>query len=198
MYSSFRTSTNKLLSSIGSSSYYSGLNTKLKVEEQIHAQDKLCTPEKPNAKHPSPIKLGFAPEKHVFNEKDDKVSNSTNFWSSRMNFKGHRSLLPEKSLSGREIVTESSTNNRLSHQSEYTRSCQENCYDEEGDENFNKFNFRKVNYEKSSRNGSKDKMLKIEAETRQLQLLLREKQLETKLAMSELDASIQRASNMLE
>lgn len=193
-----KTSTNKLLSSIGSSTYYSSLNTKLNVDEQVHAQDTHhSTPPKPNAKHVSPVELGFAPEKHVLKEKEDKVSYSTNFWSSRMNFKGHRSMLHEKPKSGQQSVTKSSTNNRPRHQSEYTRSYQENFLDEEGNENFNKFNFRN-DYGNSSRSESKNKMFKIEAETRQLQLLLREKQLETKLAMSELDASIQRANNLLE
>jgi hypothetical protein len=42
-----------------------------------------------------------------------------------------------------------------------------------------------------------DKLQRIQAETKQLQLLLREKQLETKLAMSELDASIRKANELL-
>ncbi|KAL7488356.1 hypothetical protein ACHAW6_013945 [Cyclotella cf. meneghiniana] len=42
-----------------------------------------------------------------------------------------------------------------------------------------------------------DKLRKIQEETRQLQQLLREKQLETKWAMSELDASIRKASELL-
>jgi hypothetical protein len=169
-------STNKLLSSIGSSSYYPGLSTKLSIKEkQAHAQETFSPPPKPNAKHPSPVKLESFTQKSL------------------------TSLLPEKSTEKKKCSYDrySSGENDKRNAAAAHQKQSSYMYDEPS-ENTNKSNYQEEKFnEKYKSNSGKDRLSKLEAETKQLQRLLREKQLETKLAMSELDASIQRANALL-
>lgn len=179
-------STNKLLSSIGSSSYYSGLNARSSQKEKRLNQETFSPPPKPNTSHPSPMK-SYTPRK-VFGVKEEKVISPCN--------KSMASVPPEKSIFGQL---------KVNNEDNYT-SCiksdarkQQSYFDDEPNENSNKLNYNETSNqkEKESFNSKKGKLRKMEAETKQLQLLLKEKQLETKLAMSELDASIERANALL-
>jgi hypothetical protein len=179
-------STNKLLNSIGSASYYSGLNSKLSNKEK-DVQETFSPPPKPNVKHPSPVKLGSMPQKSLA---------CTMSISSNSNDKCRSPLLPEKSVLVEKKATKYSANDRTKHepQSSYREF---RYFDEESNENSNQTNLSSKDDNKKASTTKNGKLRRMQAETKQLQLLLREKQLETKLAMSELDASIKRANALL-
>eukprot|EP00804_Cyclotella_cryptica_P010894 CCRYP_018979-RA/>CCRYP_018979-RA protein AED:0.11 eAED:0.11 QI:0/-1/0/1/-1/1/1/0/338 len=163
---------NKVLSSIGSSSYYSGLSTRLKSTKV--QDDGYNAPSRPR---PSPMKLsGF----NVLSEKPPSVN------------------IP------RRAANESPRNTRYGNDNvgcTSPRHHQQSSYNDTVNENSNQSNLTVRHnhfYPKASGClGKGGKLRKIQEETRHLQQLLREKQLETKLARSELDAAIRKASELL-
>lgn len=177
-------STNKLLSSIGSSSYFSGLNSKMTLQENENAQKAYSPPPKPNAKHPSPVKLGSLANRGEGYSKEQKGSSPR---------KQTRSF----ALRDKAIFGERKDSNIFPCDSK-TEQYQKQSHSDEPNENFNRLNLTERSMsDKKNSYSNKSKLRKMQAETKQLQLLLREKQLETKLAMSELDASIERANALL-
>ena len=186
-------STNKLLCDIGSSSYYSGLSSKLKERDSDYAQEMFSPPPKP---HSSPVKLPF---NGVLQERKKTFSAS---FESRSNTKStSESLFPENYAMKDKELSKCSKNNRErnSFMEPEPRLVDhyESSYLDEPNENSNKSNFQKESKHMKESGTKSDKLRKMQEETKQLHLLLREKQLESKLAMSELDASIQRASDLL-
>ena len=185
-------STNKLLSDIGSSSYYSGLSSKLKDQDSDYAQETFSPRPKPNAKLHSPVKLPF-------NGLQETTKTTSAYFKSRSGSSSKsESLFPEKHVLKDKQLTKYSTRQCNFMEPEPTHLDQyKSSYVDEPNENSNKSNFRMDTKSKKKSSLKTDKLRKMQEETKQLQLLLREKQLETKLAMSELDASIQRASDLL-
>lgn len=179
-------STNKLLSSIGSSSYYSGLNTKLNIKEKHRTQETFSPAPKPNAKHPSPVKL----------ESSKSLLRNSDYVNGSSLRKSTASISPEKSLEKKGSNDRFSNGGNDKRPAAIHQNKMSYLYDEP-DENKNKSNYKERNCMKHPSKSSEDKLSKLEAETKQLQRLLREKQMETKLAMSELDASIKRANALL-
>jgi hypothetical protein len=208
-------SANRVLSSIGRSSYYSGFSTKLKPTPS-KIQNTFSPPPQPNGKHPSPVKHG---DVHVLNEKSSpeasilgvrqgKVSSISNMYSNttrgapltseNSNLSSFKTRPTQYNSASYKTTStdEDELHKNLNQSNFYGSSCYKKAAN---DSTFPEKTTRDTHCKKAAASSTNkgDKLQRIQAETKQLQLLLREKQLETKLAMSELDASIRKANELL-
>jgi len=179
-------SANKVLSNIGSSPYYAGRSKKLDTYESPLPQ--------PNPKQSSPMK-----QPNKTNNTDDTGNCSKNIYTTKKEFTPSKKISNDQHGNQLEV----SSNFLSSYFSDENVKPSTNRSNHNNDSSIAKSSSSSItkygSSYKSSKTVSNDQSLqKLESETKHLQLLLKEQQLETKKASQSLGLSINKANALLE